>query len=201
MSIYAKLAKIQQEIKCHKGQRNNFGNYNYRSVEDIQEAVKPLLGDLFLHVSDEIVLIGDRYYVKATAVITDGEREITNSAYAREAENKKGMDPAQLTGATSSYARKYALGGLLLLDDTKDADSQDNTQQGSHNGAQAQNDDDKPWFNDSDLDKFRGKMIEDIQNGKPADQIIKSLRNHYKVSKKMAGFISDLEQVIQDVNM
>lgn len=119
------VAKIQKELKAPKNQRNNFGNYNYRNQEDILEAVKPLLGDLVLTVNDEIVMVGDRVYVKSTATITDGESSISNSALARESEEKKGLDSSQITGSTSSYARKYALNGLFLIDDTKDADAGD----------------------------------------------------------------------------
>lgn len=125
--IYLQLSAIQQELKAPKGQTNSFGNYKYRSCEDILESVKPLLGGAVLLISDEIVLIGDRYYVKATATFTDGKDSIFNSAYARESLEKKGMDSSQVTGATSSYARKYALNGLFAIDDTKDADTQDNT--------------------------------------------------------------------------
>ncbi len=117
------LNKIQRELKAPKGQRNTFGNYNYRSCEDILEAVKPLLGEATLTLQDEIVLIGERYYVRATATLTHDKVEITSVAYAREALAKKGMDEAQITGAASSYARKYALNGLLCIDDTKDADA------------------------------------------------------------------------------
>lgn len=123
-----KLAKIQKDLKAPKNQVNNFGGYNYRSCEDIMEAVKPMLGDLVLIVSDEIVQVGDRYYVRALARLSDGENYQEVSAYAREAENKKGMDESQITGAASSYARKYALNGLFAIDDTKDADTQDNHQ-------------------------------------------------------------------------
>lgn len=128
MGVYAKLLEIQQAIKAPKDQRNDFGNYKYRSCEDIVEAVKPLLGEqkAVLTISDEIKMVGDRYYIFAAASIVDvetGERvEVT--AQAREADSKKGMDPSQVTGATSSYARKYALNGLLAIDDTKDADAQ-----------------------------------------------------------------------------
>ena len=122
-----KLLKIQVELKAPKGQRNTFGNYNYRSCEDILEAVKPLLEKhkCVLTLNDTIEYIGDRYYIKATATIIDLESGtiVNNTAYAREEENKKGMDASQITGATSSYARKYALNGLLLIDDTKDADT------------------------------------------------------------------------------
>lgn len=123
-----KVAAIQKNLKAPKSQRNKFGNYNYRNQEDILEAVKPLLGDLVLTVNDEIQEIGGRVYVKSTAKIADSEgHSISNSAYAREALEQKGMADAQLTGATSSYARKYALNGLFLIDDTKDADSDEVT--------------------------------------------------------------------------
>jgi len=121
------LAKIQKELKAPKNQRNNFGNYNYRSCEDILEAVKPYLDgkdEISLIVNDEIVQIGDRYYVKATAVLTDKDGKTASAtAFAREPLTKKGMDDAQITGATSSYARKYALNGLFAIDDSKDADT------------------------------------------------------------------------------
>lgn len=127
MSIYEKLAKVQQEIKVPKGQYNSFGGYSYRSCEDILEAAKPLLqgAGLILILGDELVNIGSRYYVKATATLTDMEtgEAISTSSYAREEEDKKGMDGSQITGAASSYARKYALNGLFCLDDVKDSDT------------------------------------------------------------------------------
>ena len=120
-----RLAKIQRELKVPKNQYNAFGEYKFRSAEDILEAVKPLLGDLTLLLSDEVVLIGERYYIKATARLFDGNGKLIAEvyAYAREAENKKKMDVSQVSGATSSYARKYALKGLFAIDDTKDADA------------------------------------------------------------------------------
>lgn len=127
MSVYEKLMNIQNELKAPKGQRNSFGNYNYRSCENILEAVKPLLAkhQAALTISDSIELIGARFYVKATAKLVDvvDGTMIENTAYARESESKKGMDESQLTGATSSYARKYCLNGLFAIDDTKDADT------------------------------------------------------------------------------
>lgn len=122
------LNEIQQKLKAPKSQNNDFGKYKYRSCEDILEAIKPLIGDRgILTISDEMVLIGDRYYIKATATLTEflpenKFQDTTVSAYAREEENKKGMDSSQLTGSTSSYARKYALNGLFCIDDTKDSD-------------------------------------------------------------------------------
>jgi len=124
MSIHKRLAEIQQQLKAPKNQRNNFGNYNYRSCEDIVEAVKPLLGELSLVISDSIEMIGERYYVKATGKLSDGKETIEVSAYARETATKKGMDDAQLTGSCSSYSRKYMLNGMFAIDDTKDADAQ-----------------------------------------------------------------------------
>lgn len=120
-----KLIEIQKELKAPKGQFNKFGNYKYRSCEDILEAVKPLCAKqgVQLTVSDELVLIGERYYIKATAKVTDGSETVEVTAYAREEENKKGMDASQITGTASSYARKYALNGLFCIDDTKDADT------------------------------------------------------------------------------
>lgn len=124
-----KVGDIQHKLKAPKGQYNSFGKYNYRSCEDILEGVKPLLKEhnLALLIDDEIVQIGERYYVKATAKITDGREIVSATAYAREPDTKKGMDESQITGATSSYARKYALNALLCIDDTKDADTMDNS--------------------------------------------------------------------------
>ena len=129
MEFIEKIVAIQSELKAPKGQYNSFGKYNYRSCEDILEGVKALLAKhgLVLTIRDGIELIGDRFYVKATATITDGKEQLSTDAYARESADKKGMDASQVTGATSSYARKYALNGLLAIDDTKDADTMDNS--------------------------------------------------------------------------
>lgn len=122
------LHDIQTKLKVGKENTNTFGKYNYRNCSDILEAVKPLLPEGFsLLLSDEIVLIGERYYVKATAILSNGEESAVVTAFARESFDKKGMDDSQITGASSSYARKYALNGLFAIDDTKDADSMDNT--------------------------------------------------------------------------
>lgn len=127
MNIYEKLIKVQNELKAPKNQRNNFGGYNYRSCEDILEAVKPILKEngLTLFITDDIVNVGDRYYIVAIATLIDIEtgEKITTQANARESEEKKGMDQSQITGTASSYARKYCLNGLFLIDDTKDADT------------------------------------------------------------------------------
>ena len=130
MQIYTKLATIQKKLKCEKSQYNSFGKYKYRSCEDILKAVKPLLDETktVLTLSDELVAIGERYYVKATATLLDTEESkdvpfISTTAYAREEETKKGMDGSQITGTASSYARKYALGGLFDIDDGIDSDA------------------------------------------------------------------------------
>lgn len=125
--IYAAMQVVQRELKAPKGQTNSFGGYKYRSCEDIVEAVKPLLNEqgLILTMSDDIVQVGDRIYVKATCRVIDvatGD-SVETSALAREAAQKKGMDDSQVTGTSSSYARKYALNGLFAIDDTKDADT------------------------------------------------------------------------------
>lgn len=123
------LRKIQSELKAPKGQYNSFGKYAYRSCEDILEAVKPLLEkyESTVYITDEVVSVGDRVYVKATATFVDKDTSVVSvSAFAREPVARKGMDDAQVTGATSSYARKYALNGLFLIDDNKDADTDEN---------------------------------------------------------------------------
>jgi hypothetical protein len=132
-TLAERLLLVQSKLKAPKNQYNGFGKYHYRNCEDILEALKPLLSEegLLLKVSDEVVQVGERYYIKATVKISGNDYMdfIEASAYAREEENKKGMDGAQVTGAASSYARKYALNGLFLIDDTKDAD----TPQGEQN--------------------------------------------------------------------
>lgn len=120
--IYESLRQIQKALKAPKNQRNNFGNYDYRSAEDILEALKPLMIETTLTLNDDIVMIGARYYVKSTATLRQKEETVIATAYAREEETKKGMDGSQITGAASSYARKYALNALFLIDDTKDSD-------------------------------------------------------------------------------
>ena len=131
MKLHEKLLAIQTKLKAPKGQYNSFGKYSYRSAEDILEAVKPLNAEqgVLLTITDEIKEIGGRVYVVATATVSDGTDTLQVSAFAREPENKKGMDESQITGATSSYARKYALNGLYAIDDNKDADTDEHKQQ------------------------------------------------------------------------
>ena len=127
MNIYEKLTEVQNELKAPKSKYNSFGKYNYRSCEDILEAVKPILKAkrLAMTVKDDVFNIGDRFYIMATVTVYDCESEekVTTTAYAREDADKKGMDGSQITGSSSSYARKYALNGMFAIDDTKDADS------------------------------------------------------------------------------
>ena len=131
VEFYKKLMRIQSDLKAPKGQKNAFGGYKYRSCEDILEAVKPLLRreEMILIISDELVSVEGRVYIKATATVSDGITFMKAEALAREADTKKGMGPSQVTGATSSYARKYALNGLFCIDDTKDADTDAYTKQ------------------------------------------------------------------------
>ena len=161
--IYASLMAVQAELKAPKNQHNSFGKYDYRSAEDIIEAVKPLLKDngLFLNMSDDIVLIGDRYYVKATVKVVDvvtGE-SVQTSALAREASQKKGMDESQVTGTASSYARKYALNGLFAIDDNRDADTDEYARQTSQSAAGARSQRNAYPSKGSTNDELRSKAM------------------------------------------
>ena len=143
MTVYKKLIKVQQELKAPKNQRNTFGNYNYRSAEDILEALKPVLAahDATVFISDKVVVKENNWpYIESTATFVDIEtgESISTTAFAREAENKKGMDASQITGSASSYARKYALNGLFLIDDAVDPDS-DSHQKLTGGGSQGSN--------------------------------------------------------------
>lgn len=161
--IFAALMAVQAELKAPKNQHNSFGKYDYRSAEDIIEAVKPLLKDngLFLNMSDDIVLIGDRYYVKATVKVVDvvtGE-SVQTSALAREASQKKGMDESQVTGTASSYARKYALNGLFAIDDNRDADTNEYARQTSQSAAGARSQRNAYPSKGSTNDELRSKAM------------------------------------------
>lgn len=138
MTIYQKLANVQSKLKCQKSQYNSFGKYHYRSCEDILEGAKPLCieNGLVLTLTDKPLMVGTRIYIEATATVTDiadPAQTIVTTAYAREDENKKGMDDSQVTGSASSYARKYALNGLFCIDDNKDADTWNNAPQSRSN--------------------------------------------------------------------
>lgn len=143
MSVYEKLVNVQSELKAPKSKFNSFGKYNYRSLEDILEGVKPLLAKYkaTLVIADGVEQVGDRYYIQAKAIFIDTENgeSISNTALARESTDKKGMDDSQITGTASSYARKYALNGLFLIDDTKDADTDENHIEREIKAAKVQN--------------------------------------------------------------
>lgn len=194
------LATIQAALKVPKNRLNSFSKFKYRNLEDIMEAVKPLLVEhgLTLTLTDDLVQIGDRYYIKATARISDGKTEQVTTAFAREPEIKKGMDEPQITGTASSYARKYALAGLLLLDDAEDIDSMDNREEPRKSPSKSPREsDDKIWL-DEGGDGVKGttretfiKVEEAVKSGrvKPAD-----LRKHYKVSKQTMQYFESMVQ-------
>lgn len=154
MSVYSKLTVVQAKLKAPKNQFNKFGNYKYRSCEDILEALKPVLSEekATVFISDSIERIEGRYYVKATATFIDSETSetVSNTAYAREPESKKGSDESQITGASSSYARKYALNGLFLIDDTKDEDTEERQNEKNNRANKAEK---KPEKEKSDKQK------------------------------------------------
>lgn len=179
MNIYEKLAIIQGELIAPKNQYNKFGNYNYRSCEDILEGLKPCLKKVkaAVQISDEMVLIGERYYIKATATLLDCEEGfsyISNTAYAREEEAVKGMSSSQVTGSASSYARKYALNGLFAIDDVKDADSRDNSKNEPEKKAEEQK---KPAQPKAEADEQKKAEAEQkkIENSKISEVKLKAL--------------------------
>ena len=192
MSVYSLLNKVQTELVAPKNQFNAFGKYNYRSCEDILEGVKPLLKELncVILVSDSIEMIGERIYVKATAKFVECETgdTIENTAYARESLTKKGMDDSQVTGATSSYARKYALNGLLLVDDSKDADSMDNSKEEAPQQKQYEDDPNKEWMDNINKTKIINYAKE---KGMAGDQAVQYSRTKFKVSKQIAEEIKE----------
>lgn len=171
MKLHEKLLAIQTKLKAPKGQYNSFGEYSYRSAEDILEAVKPLNAEqgVLLTITDEIKEIGGRVYVVATATVSDGTDTLQVSAFAREPENKKGMDESQITGATSSYARKYALNGLYAIDDNKDADTnehkqqQDNAPKKQPAQKQQQKQQQKQGFTEQELHELVEKYVRNIE--------------------------------------
>ena len=181
MNIYEKLMNIQQELKAPKNQYNSFGEYKYRSCEDILEAVKPLLKEnkVTLILTDTIIPASEtRFYVKATAILQDTESEgrVENTAFARESEEKKKLDASQLSGVSSSYARKYALNGLFLIDDTKDADTDEFQKQASE----------KKLITKAQIKKL-GELVEDI----PA------MLNYLKVEKIENITYEDAQKIIE----
>ena len=216
MNIYEKLLSIQNELKAPKNQWNSFGKYAFRNCEDILEAVKPICSKhkALTYVSDEIVTIGERHYVRATAVLVDCEKEklessdiICVTASAREAENKTGMDAAQVTGATSSYARKYALNGLFAIDDTKDPDTEEHKKQqdrGTENKTEQKNTA-KTESKQVTTGKTSVKLISDAQrkrlfaisNGN--NEVVKRVLERYKYEKTEQIKVSDYEKICTEI--
>jgi hypothetical protein len=183
-TIQQVLSEMQKTLKAPKNQYNSFGKYKYRSCEDILEGIKSILPEGYsITISDEIVNIGTRYYVKATASLTSDTEIILNHAYAREEESKKGMDGSQVTGAASSYARKYALNGLFAIDDTKDADSDEHAKQADKKAETP-----KPK---ADVKPLTGEEFLMIQNGlknaKDFDELKEEWTKAYKAKARMTS--------------
>lgn len=200
VNLITKLLNVQKDLKAPKGQYNSFGKYKYRSAEDILNAVKPLNVEngLLLTIKDDIELIGDRYYIKATAKITDGTDTHEVTAYARESLNKKGMDESQITGTASSYARKYALNGLYLIDDTKDADTDEYAQQankGGYNGnKQANNNQQQKMASDEEMKLLsnKTKQLAELTN-MAFDKVVEQLNITPQMTRE--NFIAVLKRV------
>lgn len=182
-AILEKLNIIQSKLKAPKGQYSKFGNYSYRSCEDILEALKPLLAanKMTLIINDGIEQIGDRYYLKAICTLFDAEtrEKVSNSAFAREPESKKGMDIAQITGSTSSYARKYALNGLFAIDDTKDSDTNEYHEQTKNTKANAQRN-----AQGVDILKVRNEIAQTLKaKNYDFNKFVEYLKKTYEVEK------------------
>ena len=198
-----KILNVQTELKAPKNQYNSFGKYKYRSAEDILEGLKPLLAkhELLQTISDEIVLVGDRFYLKATVTVRHGEEEISVSGYAREALNKKGMDESQITGTASSYARKYALNGMWAIDDTKDSDTDEYVQRTAENNKQE--DKTKQFNNQEYITHEQRKGLQNnaiILHGRDATKAITALLGHLKVTKTNEIKTTDFEKANQFIS-
>ena len=185
--LLERLGYIQNELKAPKNQHNSYGNYNYRSCEDILEAVKPLLDkyDLVMRLEDELINIGDRYYIKATEFLYGEGACLTNVACAREEETKKGMDGSQITGASSSYARKYALNGLFLIDDNKDSDYTNQGEEITEESAKAYT---------FTFGKYKGKSISEVYNDDPKYLTWCLDKNDNEPLKQMIELITDMKR-------
>jgi len=172
--VNEKLSEIQKSLKAPKGQFNSFGKYKYRNCEDILEALKPLLGTMTVTVSDSIKQVGERIYIEATARFGNGDHFISNTAFAREPISQKGMNEAQITGSSSSYARKYALNGLFCIDDNKDPDTQPPPSNNNKNNTGS-----KPTFNlTKEIETLAGRLCK----GMNADQKVKFVADN--INKK-----------------
>ena len=200
MDVYEKLHEVQQKLEAPKNQYNSFGKYNYRSNEDILNALKPILSAVNAVVvqSDDVVSIGSRNYIKATStfICVETKETVSNTAIARESETKKGMDDAQITGSTSSYARKYSLNGLFAIDDTKDPDTQkppNGDTKKPPTGAQQQNND-KPWLNEKDRDGNTLETYKQVETAiKSGKMTVNQLFNSFKISKLLQEKLRKLE--------
>ena len=188
--IQKKLSNVQDKLHAPKSQNNDFGGFNYRSAEDIEAAVKPLLlaEGLLLIVTDELVYIGDRYYIKATSSVHLGDQSISVCSYAREQQVLKGMVEAMITGSTSSYARKYSLGGLFLIDNEADPDALPTDKAA---GAAKKPAVEKEWYND--FEKDEPNMVASIASGNATPKkIINKLAKTYKLNKDVRAKITAL---------
>lgn len=196
--LVKKLILIQNRLKAPKSQYNSFSNFYYRSAEDILEALKPLLmeQELTLFINDEIVQIGERYYIKAVCTLTDGKENIETQAFAREAENKKGSDESQITGACSSYARKYALNGMFCIDDAKDPDSEDNRETKKTQSAKREFKKTEPKKEESKTEEFISEDT-DIILGLDEIQTLKGLTTYFNTYQSK---VKDKSAFIKAVN-
>jgi hypothetical protein len=161
VDLVKKLSEIQRSIKAPKSQFNKFGKYAYRNCEDILEAIKPLMGDLAVTLNDQPKVLDGRHYIEATASITNGCETISTTSLAREPEEKKGMDASQITGTASSYARKYALSGLFMIDDNKDADNMDNSGGPAKAPAMVIDDNARSWIDTIKADPSAASQLQD----------------------------------------
>ncbi len=198
-----KLLSIQTELKAPKNQRNNFGNYNYRSCEDILEALKPLLekNKVTLWLDDEMVLVGNRVYVKATATFIDGDLTTKAHGWAREEETKKGMDASQITGAASSYARKYALNALFLIDDNKDSDATNNHQEVKETAKpESKAKPEAAAGNAESSAPIKERVIGKIKDRKENNGWVKYLINNFVLSTKKGDIIDVMDKCFENKN-
>lgn len=197
LNLTQKLLNAQAKLKVPKNLYNKFGKYNYRSAESILEAVKPVNAEngLLLTITDEPVLIGDWHYIKATATISDGSDSIVVTAYARESLTKKGMDDSQITGTASSYARKYALNGLYLIDDTKDADTDEYKEQGNQNVAPP-----APPATSAEIGNLKREILAFVDLMKERDESLEPQDKKNVTADKVNGIlgITDFSQLTSD---
>lgn len=200
-NIYNKLMTIQGALKAPKGQYNSFGKYKYRSCEDILESVKPLLSahDCALVITDDIMMIGDRIYVKATAKLISGSEQVESSAFAREESEKKGMDSSQVTGAASSYARKYALNGLFCIDDTKDSDATNTHGQQPKEEPKTQPKEEPKKEEPKNTQPKMQPVYDEISNAQTIDQL-KAIHKKYPHLKDNKDFVAALTNKKSAIN-